>query len=116
VGTTLAQAYDGFLADAAHLDHLRAHTLRAYRYELALAGTDPRFACDLAALSLADLEACIARPPASPSTVGRRAATFPRFFAWACRRLRAGHGTRWADAAAPHAPWRVGNRLHQRAG
>jgi integrase/recombinase XerD len=85
VGTTLAQAYAGFLADAAHLDRLRPHTRRAYRYELALAAADPRFAGDLAALSLADLEAWIARPPAAPSTVGRRAATFRRFFAWAVR-------------------------------
>src|SRR2546423_15584841 len=37
---------------------------------------DPRFTGDLAALSLADLEAWIARPPAAPSTIGRRAATF----------------------------------------
>jgi len=63
VATTLARTYEGFLADAAHLDQLRPHTLRAYRYELALAA-DPRFAGDLAALRLADLEAWIARPPA----------------------------------------------------
>jgi len=69
----LSPPYEGFLADAAHLDQLRLHTLRAYRYELALAAADPRFAGDLAALSLADLEAWLARPPASPSTVGRRA-------------------------------------------
>jgi hypothetical protein len=94
VGTTLAQAYAGFLADAAHLDRLRPHTLRAYRYELALAAADPRFAGDLAALSLADLEAWIARPPAAPSTVGRRAATFRRFFAWA-----AANATRLPQAA-----------------
>jgi hypothetical protein len=55
--TALAQIYEGFLADAAHLDHLRPHTLRAYRYELALASADPRFAGDLSALSLADLKA-----------------------------------------------------------
>jgi len=85
VATTLAQSYEGFLSDAAHLDQLRPHTLRAYRYELALAAADPRFVGDLAALSLADLEAWLARSPASPSTVGRRAATFRRFFAWAVR-------------------------------
>ena len=28
MGSTLAQTIDGFLADAAHLDHLRPHTLR----------------------------------------------------------------------------------------
>jgi site-specific recombinase XerD len=100
VGTTLPQAYESFLADTAHLDHLRPHTLRAYRYELALAAADPRLAGDLAALSLADLEAWIARPPASPSTVGRRAATFRRFFAWAVRHddgARGGYGAGGAN-------------------
>jgi hypothetical protein len=82
---TLAATYDGFLADATHLDHLRPHTLCTYRYELALAAAEPRFASDLDTLSLADLEAWLARPPASPSTVSRRAATFCRFFAWALR-------------------------------
>jgi len=48
VTTTLAQAYEGFLANAAHLDHLRPHTLRAYRYELALAAAASRFAGDRA--------------------------------------------------------------------
>ncbi len=44
MGATRAATYDAFLADAAHLDQLRPHTLRAYRYELALAAADPRFA------------------------------------------------------------------------
>jgi len=83
--TTLATTYDAFLADATHLDQLRPHTLRAYRYELAAAANDARLAGPLATISLADLEAWIARSPASPSTVGRRAATFRRFFAWAIR-------------------------------
>ena len=60
-------------------DHLCPLTLRAYWYELALASTDPRFASDLDALSLA-LDAWIGRPPAAPSTVRQRAATFHRFF------------------------------------
>jgi integrase/recombinase XerD len=104
--TALAQIYEGFLADAAHLDHLRPHTLRAYRYELALASADPRFAGDLSALSLADLEAWIARPPASPSTVGRRAATFRRFFAWAVR-----HDLCAGDPLAGYTAVRVRRRL-----
>jgi site-specific recombinase XerC len=85
MAATLAATYDGFLADATHLDHLRPHTLRVYRYELALATADPRFAGDLDTLSLADLKAWLARPLASASTVSRRAATFCRFFAWALR-------------------------------
>ena len=50
---TLAAVYVEFLTDVAHLDHFRPLTLRAYRYELALASADPRFAVDLDALSLA---------------------------------------------------------------
>jgi len=108
VTPTLAQAYEGFLADAAHLDQLRPHphTLRAYRYELALAAAAPRFAGDLDTLNLSDLEARIARPPASPSTVGRRAATFRRFFAWAIR-----HDLCARDPLAGYAPTRVRRRL-----
>jgi integrase/recombinase XerD len=68
-----------------YLDHLRPNTLRAYRYELALAAADPRFAVALDAFSLADLEAWIARDQATPRTIGRRTATFRRFFAWAIR-------------------------------
>lgn len=82
---TLGTTYEGFLADATHLDHLRPNTVRAYRYELALAAADSRFALALDALSLADLETWIARDRASSSTIGRRTATFRRFFAWAIR-------------------------------
>ncbi len=88
---TLGATYEGFLADATHLDHLRPNTLRAYRYELALAAIDGRFALALDALSLADLEAWIGRDAATPSTIGRRTATFRRFFTWA---VRHGHCTR----------------------
>jgi len=88
---TLATTYDQFLADAAHLDRLRPHTLRAYRYELAAAAADSRFAVPLETLPRAVLDAWLARPPAASSTVGRRAATFNRFFHWA---LRQGHCTR----------------------
>ena len=67
---------------------------------------DPRFTGDLAALSLADLEAWIARPPAAPSTIGRRAATFRRFFTWTVRYdLCAG------DPLAGYAAARVRRRL-----
>ncbi len=47
---TLADCYDAFLADAAHLARLRPRTVRAYRYELAAAAADPRFAAPLDAL------------------------------------------------------------------
>jgi len=77
--------YDAFLADMRHLEQLRPGTLRAYRYELAAAAASARFAVGLDALTLADLEDWIARPPANPSTVGRRAATVRRFFGWAIR-------------------------------
>lgn len=83
--TTLAAHYEDFLTDVTRLDHLRPHTVRAYRYELAAAAREPHLGSDLDTLSLADLEAWIARPPASPSTIGRRAATFRRFFTWAVR-------------------------------
>ena len=42
MSSTLAAAFETFLADAIHLDHLRSHTLRAYRYELAGAAVDWR--------------------------------------------------------------------------
>ena len=104
--TTLATTYDAFLADATHLDQLRPHTLRAYRYELAAAANDTRLAGPLATISLADLEAWIARAPASPSTVGRRAATFRRFFAWAVR-----HELCARDPMAGYPPVRARRRL-----
>jgi len=106
MSTTLATTYDAFLADATHLDRLRPHTLRAYRYELAAAANDTRLAGPLATISLADLEAWIARAPASPSTVGRRAATFRRFFAWAVR-----HELCARDPMAGYPPVRAHRRL-----
>ncbi len=81
---TLATTYVRFLADAAHLDRLRPHTLRAYRYELAAAAADSSFDGPLEALQVGALEAWLARRPAAPSTVGRRAATFNRFFRFPC--------------------------------
>lgn len=100
--TTLADCHAAFLADVAHLARLRPGTVRAYRYELAAAAADPRFAAPLDALRLADLEGWLARPPAAPSTVGRRAATFARFFAWA---IRHGHCAR--DPLAGRTPVRA---------
>ncbi len=98
--------YDAFLADMRHLEQLRPGTLRAYRYELAAAAANSRFAADLNALTLAELADWIARPPASPSTVGRRAATFRRFFGWA---IRHGHCTR--DPMAGYRAARTRRRL-----
>ncbi len=103
---TLADHYERFLADAAHLARLRPRTVRAYRYELAAATADPRFAGPLDSLRLADLEAWLARPPAAPSTVGRRAATFARFFAWAIRHDYCGR-----DPLAGRAPTRARRSL-----
>ncbi len=104
--TTLATTYDAFLADATHLDKLRPHTLRAYRYELAAAAHDARLRGPLDGISLAALEAWIARAPASPSTVGRRAATFRRFFAWAVR-----HDLCARDPMGGYPPVRARRRL-----
>lgn len=104
--TTLTTTYDAFLADATHLDQLRPHTLRAYRYELAAAATDTRLTGPLDTISLADLEAWIARAPASLSTVGRRAATFRRFFAWAVR-----HDLCARDPMGGYPPVRARRRL-----
>ena len=91
MAATLVACYEQFLADALHRDRLRPRTVRAYRYELAAAASDPRFRGPLDALRLADLEDWIARAPAASSTVGRRLATFRRFFAWA---VRQGHCAR----------------------
>jgi hypothetical protein len=38
---TLDTTLDDFLADLGHLERLRPHTLRAFRYELAAAAVDP---------------------------------------------------------------------------
>jgi site-specific recombinase XerD len=82
---TLVATYEDFLVDITHLDHVRPTTQRAYRYELARAAADFHFAVPLDALSLADLEAWISRGQATASTIGRRTATFRRFFDWAAR-------------------------------
>jgi integrase/recombinase XerD len=75
-----------FLADLGHLERLRPHTLRAYRYELAAAAADLRFQWALSELDEVDLEAWLVRGKAATSTVGRRIATFRHLFAWAIRR------------------------------
>lgn len=99
---TLPELYEAFLTDAAHFARLRPRTIRACRYELA-ATTDPRCTDPLDELRRAGLEAWLARPPAAPSTVGRRAATFACFFAWA---IRHGHCARdpLAGRVPPRAP------------
>jgi integrase/recombinase XerD len=82
---TLAACLDDFLADLHHLERLRPHTLRAYRYELAAAAADPRFQRPLEEWELEDIETWLARAPAAASTLARRVATFRRFFDWAGR-------------------------------
>lgn len=102
----LAATYERFLSEVHHRDHLRPQTVRAYRYELARAAADPCFARDLDALSLADLEQWIARDAAGPSTIGRRAATFRRYFAWALR-----HDLCARNPMSGYAPRKVRRRL-----
>jgi integrase/recombinase XerD len=82
---TLASTFQTFLSDIAQLDGLRPHTLRAYGYELAAAAVDDRFSRRLDDIRRDDIDAWITRIPAATSTVGRRVATFQRFFLWACR-------------------------------
>lgn len=103
---TLATSLEPFLADLDHLERLRPHTLRAYRYELAAAAADPRFAHPLDDLQLDELEAWLVRAPAAPSTLGRRVATLRRFFAWACQ-----HGLCRHNPLADRAPLRGRRRL-----
>lgn len=98
---TLATSVDSFLAELDHLDRLRPGTLRAYRYELAAAAADPRFQGPLEELGLDDLEAWLTRTPAAASTLGRRVATFRRFFAWAGR-----HGLCGRNPLAERTPLR----------
>jgi integrase/recombinase XerD len=83
---TLKSCLEPFLADLGHLERLRPHTLRAYRYELAAASVDPRFQRPLSEIDHLDLEAWLVRDKAATSTVGRRIATFRHLFAWAIRR------------------------------
>ena len=98
---TLETCHEPFLGDLGHLERLRPHTLRAYRYELAAAAADPRFQRPLSALDHPDLEAWIARGKAATSTVGRRIATFRHLFAWAIR-----HGLCTRSLLAELAPLR----------
>jgi Phage integrase, N-terminal SAM-like domain len=83
---TLETCLEPFLADLGHLERLRPHTLRAYRYELVAAAADPRFQRALSELGEVDLEAWLVCGKAATSTVGRRIATFGHLFAWAIRR------------------------------
>jgi integrase/recombinase XerD len=83
---TLETCLEPFLADLGHLERLRPHTLRAYRYELVAAAADPRFRRPLSELDQVDLEAWLVRGNAATSTVGRRIATFRHLFAWVIRR------------------------------
>jgi len=83
---TLETCLEPFLTDLGHLERLRPHTLRAYRYELVAAAADPRFQRPLTELDEVDLEAWLVRGKAATSTVGRRIATFRHLFAWAIRR------------------------------
>jgi integrase/recombinase XerD len=83
--STLASTFETFLSDIAQLDGLRPHTVRAYGYELAAAAVDHRFSRRLDDIRREDLDAWITRSPAPTSTVGRRVATFRRFYLWACR-------------------------------
>jgi site-specific recombinase XerD len=84
--STLETCIEPFLADLGHLERLRPHTLRAYRYELAAAAADPRLQQPLSELDQVDLEAWLVRGKAATSTIGRRIATFRHLFAWAIRR------------------------------
>jgi site-specific recombinase XerD len=98
---TLATSIDDFLSDIVHLERLRPHTLRAYRYELAAAAADPRFQRPLEELDLEDIESWLARAPAAASTLARRVATFRRFFGWAGR-----HALCRRNPLADHTPVR----------
>jgi integrase len=124
---TLETCLEPFLADLANLERLRPQTLRAYRYELAVAAADSRFQRPLSDISHQDLETWLVRGNAATSTVGRRIATFRHLFTWAIRRglctrspllelaplrgrrtlprpIRAQHEQRALDAAIANAP------------
>jgi integrase/recombinase XerD len=103
---SLAEIYEQFLDESETLHQLRPHTLRAYRYELAAAAQDDRFEGSLQALTLSDLESWIARGQASPSTIGRRASAFNRFFNWAIR-----HGYCEGNPLLGRTPTRLRRRL-----
>lgn len=80
---TLSEVYPHFLSDLEHVRQLRPATLRAYRYELAAASRDVRFAVPLQTLTRSVMESWLMRDSASPSTMQRRRATFATFFRWA---------------------------------
>lgn len=82
---TLAASFEAFLSELAHVERLRPATVRAYSYELAAAAADVRLAVPLDEVCREDLDAWLTRAPAASSTVGRRVATFRRFFVWATR-------------------------------
>ena len=103
---TVATTVDAFVSDIAQVERLRPHTVRAYRYELAAAAADARFQCPLDELPLEDLDSWLTRAPAATSTVGRRVATFRRFFGWACR-----HGRCTRNPLADRAPLHGRRRL-----
>jgi integrase/recombinase XerD len=84
-GATLATSFQAFLSEIAQLDGLRPRTVRAYGYELAAAAADGQFGLPLDDIRREDLDAWLSRAPAATTTVGRRVATFRRFFVWACR-------------------------------
>jgi integrase/recombinase XerD len=104
--TTLTLSVDAFLSEIGQIERLRPTTVRAYRYELAAAAADARFRRPLDEVRLEDLETWLARPPAATATVGRRVATFRRFFAWACR-----HGLCTRNLLSEHPPLRGSRRL-----
>lgn len=79
---TLSEAYPRFLSDLEHVRQLRPATLRAYRYELAAASRDARFAVPLQTLTRSAVESWLMRDAAASSTVQRRRATFTTFFQW----------------------------------
>lgn len=87
----LQEYYYQFLQDCSQLYHLKPNTIRAYRYELSAATQQPFFHSKLDDITLNDLERWISRPPAAPSTVARRTATFSRFFDWAVRHHLCNH-------------------------
>jgi integrase/recombinase XerD len=82
---TLAASFEAFLSELAQVERLRPATVRAYGYELAAAAADARFGVPLDDVRRGDLDAWLTRAPAATSTVGRRVATFRRFFVWATR-------------------------------
>jgi integrase/recombinase XerD len=103
---TLATTFEAFVSEIAQVERLRPHTVRAYRYELAAAAADARFHRPLDELRLEDLDSWLTRTPAATSTVGRRVATFRRFFGWACR-----HGLSKRNPLTDRAPLHGRRRL-----